>query len=411
MLLKNKKILLGVTGGIAAYKTPDLVRKLTGKGAEVRVVLTGSAKEFVSPLSLQAVSGNSIHHDLLDTQAEAAMGHIELAKWADVLLVAPATANCLAKMAHGLADDLLSTLYLATTAKVAVAPAMNQQMWAATATQSNLAILNAHGVTFFGPDSGEQACGDVGSGRMMEPIDIADQLESMLALKQQEASASLLAGKKVVITAGPTREALDPIRYLTNHSSGKMGYAIAEAATRAGARVTLVSGPVDLNPPSNVECIECESAEEMHAAVMASMHNCDIFIATAAVADYKAEQVAQQKIKKDADKLTLTFVKNPDILKDVANLAAPPFTLGFAAETQNVDKYATKKLINKKLDMIAANDVSAADIGFNSDNNALTVLWEGGKHSLPKADKKSLAVNLIDVLATQYNKKHSHGTD
>jgi phosphopantothenoylcysteine decarboxylase/phosphopantothenate--cysteine ligase len=411
MSLKNIKILLGVSGGIAAYKTPDLVRKLTSKGAEVRVVLTQSAQHFVSPLSLQAVSGNAVHHDLLDTQAEAAMGHIALAKWADVLVVAPATANCMAKFAHGLADDLLTTLYLATSAKIILAPAMNQQMWAAPATQNNLALLRAQGVTFFGPDSGEQACGDVGAGRMTEPMDIADQLESLFRLNRQDCDATPLAGKRVVITAGPTREALDPIRYLTNHSSGKMGYAIAEAAYHAGATVTLVTGPVDLNPPLNVERINVQSAEQMHSAVMANIENCDIFIATAAVADYKAEQVATQKIKKDEAKLTLTFIKNPDILKDVANLERSPFTLGFAAETQHLEEYANKKLINKKLDMIAANDVSAADIGFNSDKNALTILWQGGKHTLPKADKKSLAVNLIDVLATQYNKKYLHGAD
>ena len=403
MSLKNKKILLGVTGGIAAYKTPDLVRKLVSKGADVRVVLTESAKEFVSPLSLQAVSGNSIHHDLLDTQAEAAMGHIELAKWADILLIAPATANCMAKLAHGLADDLLSTLYLATTAKVILAPAMNQQMWAATATQQNLKILNSHGVEFLGPDSGEQACGDVGSGRMMEPLEIAEQLESLADHTIQYAGK--LSGKHVVITAGPTREALDPVRYITNHSSGKMGYAIAKAAAKAGASVTLISGPVNLTAPSDVKVIDCESAEQMHTAVMKQMQNCDIFIATAAVADYRAAQIESQKIKKNEDELTLTFIKNPDILKDVAALKSPPFTLGFAAETQQVDEYATKKLINKKLDMIAANDVSAADIGFNSDNNALTLLWKDSRQSLPKADKQTLAVSLIDVLVTQYTKK------
>lgn len=395
MQLKNHNILLGVTGGIAAYKAPDLVRKLTAKGANVRVVLTSSALEFVSPLSLQAVSGNPVHHDLLDPAAEAAMGHIELAKWADTLLIAPATANCLAKLAHGLADDLLSTLYLATTAKIVIAPAMNQQMWAAPATTENLATLAKRNTSFIGPDSGEQACGDVGAGRMTEPEAIADALAQLIAPQTLPA----LADKHIVITAGPTREALDPVRYLTNHSSGKMGYAIASAAVQAGAKVTLVSGPTPLRFPHGVSAHKVESAAQMHQEVMAHMPSCDIFIATAAVADYRCAQVANQKIKKNSDELTLTFVKNPDILKDVAALAEPPFTLGFAAETQDVEHYARQKMANKKLDMIAANDVSNADIGFNSDQNALLVLWQGGQEALPIASKDKLAKQLVALLA------------
>ncbi|MDM7859284.1 bifunctional phosphopantothenoylcysteine decarboxylase/phosphopantothenate--cysteine ligase CoaBC [Alteromonas sp. ASW11-36] len=401
MQLNNHNILLGVTGGIAAYKAPDLVRKLTAKGANVRVVLTSSAMEFVSPLALQAVSGNPVHHDLLDPAAEAAMGHIELAKWADTLLIAPATANCLAKLAHGLADDLLSTLYLATTAQIVIAPAMNQQMWAAPATTNNLAILTKRNTVFIGPDSGEQACGDVGAGRMTEPEAIADALAQLIVPPTLPA----LADKHIVITAGPTREALDPVRYLTNHSSGKMGYAIAAAAAKAGAKVTLISGPTVLPVPQGISVHKVESAAQMHQCVMAEMPTCDIFIATAAVADYRCAQVAEQKIKKNSDELTLTFVKNPDILKDVATLAEAPFTLGFAAETQDIEHYARQKMANKKLDMIAANDVSNADIGFNSDQNALLVLWQDGQEALPIASKDKLAEQLVTLLAKRFEEK------
>ncbi len=403
MQLKNKHVLLGVTGGIAAYKAPDLVRKLTAQGAKVRVVLTDSAAEFVSPLSLQAVSGNPVHHALLDTDAEAAMGHIELAKWADILLIAPATANCLAKLAHGLADDLLSTLYLATTAKIVIAPAMNQQMWAAPATQSNLRVLAERDIQFIGPDSGEQACGDVGAGRMTEPLDIVEQLCNFIDPPLETG----LHGKRIMITAGPTREALDPVRYLSNHSSGKMGYAIATAAANMGAEVTLVSGPTNLAKPSGVNFIQTESATQMHASVMQHIEEQDIFIATAAVADYRCANIADQKIKKDSDELTLTFVKNPDILKDVAGLPQPPFTLGFAAETQDVEHYAMSKLQRKKLNMIAANDVSDADIGFNSDQNALCVMWQDGKQILPKSNKAELAKQLLAVMAKHYNKNQN----
>ncbi|MCW8091188.1 bifunctional phosphopantothenoylcysteine decarboxylase/phosphopantothenate--cysteine ligase CoaBC [Alteromonas sp. ASW11-130] len=397
MLLANKHILLGVTGGIAAYKTPDLVRKLTAQGATVRVVITHAAAEFVSPMSLQAVSGNPVHHTLLDPAAEAAMGHIELAKWADILLIAPATANCLAKLAMGLADDLLTTLYLATTAKVILAPAMNQQMWKAPATQVNLSTLQQRGVSVLGPADGEQACGDVGVGRMLEPMDIVCQLTAT--------PTELLKGKKVVITAGPTREELDPVRYITNHSSGKMGYAIAEAAVAAGARVELISGPVTLSPPVGCSLHNAISAEQMHQRVMQNIDEADIFIATAAVADYRPKQVASQKIKKNNDELTLTFVKNPDILKDVANLPNAPFTVGFAAESENVETYARKKLVTKKLAMIAANDISAQGLGFNSDKNALHVIWKEGEKKLPATSKTSLAQSLIALIAEQYNKK------
>ncbi|WP_414829199.1 bifunctional phosphopantothenoylcysteine decarboxylase/phosphopantothenate--cysteine ligase CoaBC [Alteromonas sp. H39] len=399
MSLANKNILLGVTGGIAAYKAPDLVRKLTAEGANVRVVLTGSASEFVSPMSLQAVSGNPVHQHLLDADAEAAMGHIELAKWADILLIAPATANIMAKLAHGLADDLLTTLFLATTATVYLAPAMNQQMWKAPATQRNLSVLEAFGVTMLGPDSGEQACGDVGAGRMMEPLDIAR------ALVPQRSGE--LAGMNVVITAGPTREPLDPVRYISNHSSGKMGYAIAQAARQAGANVTIISGPVALSTPAGCQRIDVTTAEEMLNRAKAEAINCDIFIATAAVADYRATEVADNKLKKSSDELTLTFVKNPDILATIAALEDGPFTVGFAAESQNVEAYAKEKLLKKKLDMIAANDITREGLGFNSDNNALHVYWHNGDAELPTGKKSDLARSLLSLVAVQYKNKKS----
>ena len=403
MSIVNKNILLGVTGGIAAYKAPDLVRKLTALGANVRVVVTDSAAEFVSTLSLQAVSGNPVHQHLLDPAAEAAMGHIELAKWADILLIAPATANTIAKLVHGMADDLLTTLYLATTARLFVAPAMNQQMWKASATQRNIATLQEDGVTFIGPASGEQACGDVGSGRMVEPVDIANALnenedkssELALALKN-------LAGKHITITAGPTREPLDPVRYISNHSSGKMGFAIAQAAAQAGANVTLVAGPVTLSTPTHCNRIDVTTADEMLNACEKLVPSTDIFISTAAVADYKACSVADNKIKKTGDELTLTFVKNPDILATVSNRQDRPFCVGFAAESQNVEDYARGKLAKKKLDMIAANDITAEGLGFNSDKNALHVIWQEGDKRLPATSKNALAEQLLALIAERF---------
>jgi phosphopantothenoylcysteine decarboxylase/phosphopantothenate--cysteine ligase len=395
MQLENTNIILGITGGIAAYKTPDLVRKLVAKGANVRVVMTESAKEFVSPLALQAVSGNPVSDDLLDKDAEAAMGHIELARWADKLLVAPATANFMAKLTHGLADDLLSTLCLATPAPICVAPAMNQQMWFADATQANLKLLEQRKIQFLGPAQGEQACGDVGPGRMLEPQDIADLLA-------QTAPEQILAGKRITITAGPTREEIDPVRYLSNHSSGKMGYALAIAAQELGATVTLISGPVNLPTPAKIQAISVSSALQMYDAVMQTTQHCDIFIGCAAVADYRVQQKTNQKIKKSDSELTLTFIKNPDILYDVAHLANPPFTLGFAAETQNLREYALAKLQRKKLNMIAANDVSDSTIGFNSDQNALTIFWSKGEKKLDVADKPLLARQLMHLVAQRY---------
>lgn len=408
MQLAQKKILLGITGGIAAYKTPDLVRKLTALGAQVRCVMSASAAEFVSPLALQAVSGHPVGDDLLDRNAEAAMGHIELAKWADKVLIAPTTANFMAKLAHGLADDLLSTLCLATSAPIYIAPAMNQQMWHAKATQANLGVLQQRGVTILGPAPGEQACGDVGLGRMLEPVDIA----TMLAQSSME---PLLANRHIVITAGPTREEIDPVRFISNHSSGKMGYALASAAVALGAKVTLVSGPVNLPCPAGVDLVNVVSAEQMHSAVMKAVGatqsdtasnnmqpNCDIFIGCAAVADYKPQQKTEQKIKKSDTELTLTFTRNPDILSDVAHLAQPPFTVGFAAETQDVAHYAQDKLKRKKLDMIAANDVSQAGLGFNSEQNALNVYWNNGGKNLGVADKSQLAISLMTLVAQRH---------
>lgn len=400
MQLNNQNILLGITGGIAAYKTPDLVRKLTAQGANVRVVVTDSAKQFVSPLSLQAVSGNPVHDTLLDPAAEAAMGHIELAKWADILLIAPATANTMAKLALGLADDLLTTLFLATTAKLYVAPAMNQQMWKAAATQRNLLTLQSMHVRMIGPASGEQACGDVGSGRMTEPQDIVTALIG-------DSQPAYLSGMNILLTAGPTREPLDPVRYISNHSSGKMGYAIARAAAAAGANVTLVSGPTQLPVPAGVLRIDVTCAQDMLDAVMQQVDQADIFIATAAVADYRALEVADNKIKKNDDKLTLTFIKNPDILKEVAALPQAPFTVGFAAESQKVEEYARSKLQRKKLDMIAANDISAAGLGFNSDSNALHVIWQDGDAQLPPQTKSALADQLLALIHQQFTKKTS----
>jgi phosphopantothenoylcysteine decarboxylase/phosphopantothenate--cysteine ligase len=402
MQLEQKNVLLGISGGIAAYKTPDLVRKFIAQGANVRVVMTDSAKEFVSPLALQAVSGNKVSNSLLDEDAEAAMGHIELARWADILVVAPATANIMAKLTHGLADDLLTTLALATVAPIAIVPAMNQQMWAAHATTENLQKLQSRGVMQIGPASGEQACGDIGYGRMVEPEEIVTFIANYFA-QQANPEPALFAGIKIMITAGPTREALDPVRYISNHSSGKMGYAIAQAARAMGAEVTLVSGPVSISPPANVTLIDVTSAQEMHDAVMHDIQQQDIFIACAAVADFRLADIPTHKVKKKDGMLTLSFEQNPDILQAVAAQISPPFTLGFAAETNDVETYAKPKLERKKLNMIAANDVSLSGLGFNSDQNALTVITKNNKISLPAASKYALAIELLKLLSSEYS--------
>ncbi len=391
-----KHILLGVSGGIAAYKAAELVRLLRKQGAEVRVVMTQSALEFISPLTFQALSGNPVHTELLDTGAENAMGHISLARWADVLIIAPATANTLAKLSCGLADDLLSTLYLAATCPVYVAPAMNQAMWSKVVTQENIARLIRQGVHIIEPEIGDQACGETGLGRMSEPITICNQL--VLALQDQVTFSELgLQGHRVLISAGPTREPLDPVRYLTNRSSGKMGYAIAAAAIKAGADVTLVSGPVELTAPANVNLINVTTAEQMYQAVMSSALEHTIYIGTAAVADY-SPIVSDKKIKKDGNSLTLILQKTKDILAAVAALEQRPFTVGFAAETHDLERYARDKLTQKKLDMIAANWVGQEQGGFDSEQNAFQVFWDKGDKALLMTDKGQLAEQLIDLI-------------
>ena len=394
--LAGKKILLGISGGIAAYKCADLTRRLIERGAQVQVVMTHAAKEFITPLTMQAVSGRPVSDSLLDPAAEASMGHIELAKWADLVLLAPATADLMARMAAGMGNDLLTTLILATDAPVAVSPAMNQQMYRNIATQENIATLARRGMTIWGPAAGEQACGDIGPGRMLEPMQLVNHCEAFFQADSLQTSP--LQGKSILITAGPTREAIDPVRYITNHSSGKMGYAIAQAAAKLGADVTLISGPVNLATPQQVQRIDVESASDMYQTVMQHAQSHDVFISCAAVADYRPQIVADQKIKKtdDSEQMTLTMVKNPDIVASVAAMTEHrPFTVGFAAETQDVEKYARNKLINKNLDMICANDVSVAGQGFNSNDNALTVYWQGGEQALPLSSKAELARALM----------------
>lgn len=398
--LSGKRILLGISGGIAAYKCAELTRRLIERGAEVRVVMTTAAKEFITPLTMQAVSGHPVADSLLDPAAEASMGHIELAKWADIVLLAPATADLIARMAAGMGNDLVSTLVLATDSPIAVSPAMNQQMYANLATQENIATLARRGMHIWGPAAGQQACGDVGMGRMLEPMELVHLCESFFQPK-------VLEGKSLLITAGPTREALDPVRYISNHSSGKMGFAIAEAAAQLGAKVTLISGPVSLATPANVERIDIESADEMHSAVMSKASSHSLFIACAAVADFKPSQVATQKMKKtaDEDNMTISMVKNPDIVASVAAMTEQrPFTVGFAAETQDVEKYARGKLERKNLDMICANDVSIQGQGFNSDNNALHLYWKGGDKALPLTAKselgKAIMLEIVERLET-----------
>jgi phosphopantothenoylcysteine decarboxylase / phosphopantothenate---cysteine ligase len=392
--LFNRNVVLGVSGGIAAYKAAELVRQLKELGADVRVIMTRGACEFITPLTLQALSGRPVHTELLDTEAELGMGHIELARWADLLLIAPATADLLARLAAGRADDLLTTVALATAAPKLLAPAMNQQMWRDPATSANVATLTERGFRMVGPADGEQACGDIGPGRMEQPAAIAQAAASLF-------SSGLLAGRRVVITAGPTREALDPVRYLSNHSSGKMGYALAQAATDAGARTTLVSGPVHLATPDHVHRIDVQSAGDMLRECLTLAAECDIFIACAAVADYRPTTVAGQKIKKGAATITLELERNPDILATVSASAGAPFTVGFAAETSEVLTYARGKLESKGLDMIVANDVSDATIGFNSEQNAVTVLWRSGSQALERASKAAIARDLIALIAAR----------
>jgi phosphopantothenoylcysteine decarboxylase/phosphopantothenate--cysteine ligase len=394
----NKHILLGVSGGVAAYKAAELVRLFKKQGADVRVVMTKSALQFISPLTFQALSGNSVHSELLDTDAENAMGHINLARWADAFIIAPATANIIAKLSYGLADDLLSTLYLAATCPVYVAPAMNQAMWNNAVTQENVEKLKRHGIGIIGPEQGDQACGEIGFGRLSEPVDICKHL--MVALDKQALSPSqCLQGLNVLISAGPTREPLDPVRYLTNRSSGKMGYALAQAALNAGANVTLVSGPVSLVAPKNVHLIKVETAEQMHEAVISKALENAVYIGAAAVADYSPVIIQAEKIKKQDDQSSLLLRKNKDILADVAKLKKRPFTVGFAAETDHLEVYAQDKLVRKNIDMIAANWVGREQGGFDSEQNALHVFWKTGDKKLVMTTKSQLAEQLINLIA------------
>ncbi len=440
--LQNKKILLGISGGIASYKSAILARRLIDAGADVRVVMTNGAQAFITPLTLQALTGNPVHTDLLDPAAEAAMGHIELARWADIILIAPATANVMARLCHGFADDLLSTLCLASDAHVLMAPAMNRLMWSNAATQENAQTLVLRGVTLLGPDEGAQACGETGAGRMLEPETITDLVIQFVnnetvsklsppqdgtghnnrrhskqnnnslpesashnpAANQPSAYAEhhrSLAGLHIVITAGPTVEPIDPVRYITNRSSGKMGFALASAAVKQQAKVTLIAGPVNLPTPGHVDRIDVDTAKSMHAAALSAIHGADVFISVAAVADYRVEQIADEKIKKKDDEMTLSLVRNPDILASIASIPDGPFCVGFAAETEHVEKYARGKLVKKRLDLIAANQVGQPDNPvFGSDTNSLDVYWpnDGHQHIAP-APKKQVAAELLDIIA------------
>lgn len=398
--LQNKKILLGVTGGIAAYKSAEIIRRLQDAGAAVRVVMTRAAQEFITPLTLQALSGQAVHTSLLDTEAEAAMGHIELSRWADVILVAPASADFISKLAMGEGSDLLSTLCLASKSMLALAPAMNQGMWSNPATQSNLDLVTQRGAHIFGPAAGIQACGDVGLGRMLEPQAVADACASLFKTGE-------LAGKTVVITAGPTREAIDPVRYISNHSSGKMGYALAAAAIDAGAKTILITGPVNIEPPEHAECIHVISAQNMYDAALEQSENADIFIGAAAVADFRVKHVAQDKLKKrtDEESSTIELIKNPDIIASVASQPKRPFIVGFAAETRDVENYAKEKLARKKLDLIVANDVSQAHIGFNSENNAVIVISKQKSEPLSERSKAQLARDLMAMIASSHDEQ------
>jgi phosphopantothenoylcysteine decarboxylase/phosphopantothenate--cysteine ligase len=394
--LLNKNILLGVTGGIAAYKAAELCRLLGKHGASVRVVMTAAACEFIRPLTFQALTGKPVLSELFDTEADNAMDHIDLARWADLLLIAPASANTLAKLADGYADNLLTTIALATGAAIAVAPAMNQQMYQNPATLHNIQRLQQRGLRIWGPDEGEQACGEVGPGRMLEPQAL---LDNVLALYRP----GLLAGKRVMITAGPTREPIDPVRYISNRSSGKMGYALAREAIDQGASVTLVSGPVNLAPPQPLNLLSCQTALDMYERVMANIAGQDIFIASAAVADFRVADTAVQKIKQSSKLNHLALTPNPDILASVAALENKPFCVGFAAETDNLDEYAQDKLRRKNLDMIAANRVDQEGSGFDADFNAMTIFWPGGNQQLPRQTKTIIAQQLVAIIARRYN--------
>ncbi|EJD6477254.1 bifunctional phosphopantothenoylcysteine decarboxylase/phosphopantothenate--cysteine ligase CoaBC [Providencia rettgeri] len=397
--LLGKQIVIGISGGIAAYKIPELTRRLRDKGAIVRVVMTQGAKAFITPLTLQAVSGHPVSDDLLDPAAEAAMGHIELAKWADLIILAPATADLIARLSAGMANDLLTTVCLASAAPIALVPAMNQQMYRAKATQENLIKLQQRQCMIWGPDAGSQACGDIGPGRMIDPLEVVRLANEFFTPKLD------LQGIKLMITAGPTREALDPVRFISNHSSGKMGFAIAKAASQRGADVTLIAGPVNIETPEGVNRIDVMSGLEMYEQVHQTIAEQNIFIGCAAVADYRAKNIAENKIKKQGDEVSITLIKNPDIVASVGNLKHNrPYVVGFAAETQNVEEYARQKRQQKQLDLICANDVSLADNGFNSDNNALHLFDANGDTRLPHCNKNELSHYLLDEILQRYEK-------
>jgi phosphopantothenoylcysteine decarboxylase/phosphopantothenate--cysteine ligase len=395
LTLHNRRILLGITGGIAAYKGAELTRRLQDQGADVRVIMTRSATEFITPLTMQALSKHPVHLDLHNPDTESVMGHIELARWADLVLIAPASANFLARLAHGHGDDLLTAVCLAAECPVAIAPAMNQAMWAKSPTQKNRALLVERGIHFLGPDSGIQACGEVGAGRLLD-------IEALLIGASNLFASGRLQGKTVLITAGPTREAIDPVRFISNHSSGKQGYALASAAVDAGARVILVSGPTALTAPERVDLVKVTSAQDMHEAVQARLPETDIMIGVAAVSDYRPKMVETQKIKKGQcgeRTLTLELVENPDIIAEAAKHPNAPFTVGFAAETENLENYAKRKLLEKNLAMIVANNVANSQIGFNSDANATTIFWAGGEINIPMMSKRALSERLISIIA------------
>ncbi len=404
MNLNGQKILLGITGGIAAYKCAELVRLLVKAGADVRVVMTEAARQFVTPMTLQTLSGNPVRQELFELSEENEIGHIELARWADLILVAPATANFISGLAQGVASDLLGTICVAADVKIAVAPAMNRAMWANQATRENIALLSRRGVKIWGPVEGEQACGETGEGRMLEPAELLQRVTNSLI-------DPVLAGKQVLMTVGPTHEPIDPVRFIGNRSSGKMGFAIADSLSRAGANVTMACGPVELQTPRNVHRIDVETAWEMADAVKNELVNCDIFIATAAVADYRVTNVAKNKIKKNDKLLTLQLEPNEDILAWVAKQDNAPFTLGFAAETENLVEYAAEKKRRKGLNMIAANLVGRPDGGFGDDNNALSVISDDGMNDIPMQAKSDLANALVKLLSQNYKKWYSRKID
>ena len=393
--LTNKRIVLGVSGSIAAYKAPDIVRRLQDLGADVRVIVTDGGREFVSERSLQTISKNKVHNNLWDKEAELSMGHIEIAKWADVIIIAPASANTIAKLCHGRADDLLSTVILATEAKIMIAPAMNQQMFAASAMKDNLGLLKARGIDIINPGFGDQACGDVGEGRLEEPIDIARQAAELF-------TSSLLSGKNVLITLGGTREAIDPVRFISNHSSGKMGMALAHACIQAGAKTTLIVGSISIELEKRAEIIQVISAEEMYQAVMKQIDNQDLFISCAAVADFRPKKVSKNKIKKDNQSMTIELIENRDILASVCQLKKKPICIGFAAETENHIINANNKLIKKQCDAIILNDISQTEIGLNADENEVHLITKNRTKKIEKNTKQIVAEKIIDELVNNF---------